>query len=79
MHNEDKKTLIEIVTPQSNLLSPGDLTECEGLFPPEFWTMSSRGARKTYGYWIARLVAEKALPLEPCGFSSKRHNRYRRI
>ena len=78
MNDKDKITLIELITPQIARLSPGELIECEGLFPPEFWTMSSRGARKTYGYWIAILVRDEEIPLEPCGQTSRRHNRYRR-
>ena len=79
MKQEDEQTLIELVTPQLNRYHFGETVLCPGMFPPGYWKALSKGARTTLGRWISFLVAKGALPLEPCGLNSKRHNQYRKI
>jgi predicted metal-binding protein len=80
MNDQDKRTLIEMVTPQIAAFSPGDCVECEQLFDANIWDSLSKGATRAMGVYIAQLVDDKALPLERCkDLNGKRHNQYRRI
>ena len=78
MTPEYREHLIEIVTPAIDALAPDETVVCKQLFPAKLWDLSEESVQQAYGRHISRLVAEKALPLEPYGFSSKRHNQYRR-
>lgn len=79
MNDENKRTLIEIVTPAIDALAPGDTVVCKQLFPAKMWDLSDESLQQAYGRHISRLVLQKALPLEPCGFSSSATIQYRRI
>ena len=60
-----------------NQLKPGDLSDSKGLFDPDLWEMSTPFHTR-FGSLIARLSEQRLIPLEFIGFTSARHNLYRR-
>lgn len=77
--SELKQLVLELILPSVSLMSPGDISDAEGLFPPECWESLSGPDHRSIGTVISKLVAQKKLPLEPSGFTSSRHNLYRKI
>lgn len=79
MDQTHKQSLLKLIMPQIDALNPGDYAECEGLFHPDIWLMLDDGERISMGHQVAQLEKAREIPLVRDGFTSARHNRYRRI
>ena len=71
--------ILEHVTPQISLMNPGDITDAENLFVPEYWAVISGVDHRSLGTVISKLVTQNKLPLKASGINSSRHNTYRKI
>ena len=76
--NKDHKELVHehILEPISSM-KPGDETDCHGLIAPEVWNfVQATERRHAFGRPVARLVAERKVPLVFSHLDSQRHNVY---
>lgn len=77
--SELTQLVLEHITHRLTHMKVGDLTETKFLFAPEYWKSTSGVDHRFLGTVISILVAQKKLPLESAGFTSSRHNLYRKI
>lgn len=74
----EAKEVLAHIKPHIAEMTVGDVTDPKGLFDPEFWK-SSPLLHKQLGRAVSLLAHQGHVPLEPAGFNSSRHNRYRKI
>ena len=79
--DKDKKTIIELTSPQIALMTPGEERKAKALFERECWDSLSHAQQIEVGNCIVCLVAHGILPLENLGASSKSANHviYRKL
>lgn len=75
------KEILDHINPRIDVMTPGQVTECEGLFEPWVWKETPPSERKhLFGDTVSKLVRQGKVSLEFAGISrNTRHNLYRRI
>ena len=64
---------------RSELMEPGEISDCKGLVEPDLWDEILPSERRyVFGRPLSKYVEAGLLPLEFVGFNSKRHNLYRK-
>ena len=80
MNNEHMQFILEDTNPRVSAMEQGQITDCKDLFDPALWdAVPPSEHRYVFGRPISMLVAQGKIPLEFAGFSSSRHNLYRKI
>ena len=80
MNQDHIQFIFEHTNPRISLMKQGEITDCEGLIDPVAWEIVPASQRRhVFGRPVSRLVREGKVPLEFAGFSSTRHNLYRKL
>jgi hypothetical protein len=76
-----KKSILDLTSPQIELMDPGDECEAKDLFERACWDSLSHAQQSEVGKCIVCLVAQGLLPLENLGASPKSANHviYRKL
>ncbi len=70
------KGLIEMINDAVKTKMAGEICAIENLLDPTFFE-ATESEHIQIGKRISSLVSARALPLEPCGLNTSRHNQYR--
>jgi len=74
----DPKLVNMFVLVHSELSTLPEHFECSTLFDHEYWEQLDPGLRKEMGRILSQLACKPFSPIERFGFTSERHNSYRR-